>query len=54
MKITQKQLWLISGITVLIGALISVFFESAVKYVGIGIIIVGMILLAPWVRDEKD
>jgi len=54
MKITQKQLRLISGITVLIGALISVFFESSVKYVGIGIIIVGMILLAPWVKDEKE
>jgi uncharacterized protein YjeT (DUF2065 family) len=53
MKITDRQLRLISGLTMLTGAIVSIIFKSAGKYIGIGIIIVGMILLAPWVKDEK-
>ena len=54
MKITQKHLRIISGILVIAGALIAIIFESAVmNYVGIGICIVGMILLAPWIKDEE-
>ena len=53
MKITEKQLRLLSGVTMLSGAIISVIFDSIGNYIGIGIIIVGMVLLAPWVKDEK-
>lgn len=53
MKITEKRLRLISGITMLAGAIISIFFNSVGNYIGIAIIILGMILLAPWVKDEK-
>jgi hypothetical protein len=55
MKITQKHLRIISGILVIAGALVAIIFESAVmNYVGIGICIVGMILLAPWIKEEKE
>ncbi|MBN1387414.1 MAG: hypothetical protein JW965_03155 [Bacteroidales bacterium] len=51
MKITQKHLRLLSGFLVIAGALVAIFFESAVmNYVGIGICIVGLILLAPWIK----
>jgi hypothetical protein len=53
-KITAKQLRLISGITILTGVIISVVFESIGNYIGIGLIIVAMILLAPWIKEEKS
>ena len=53
MKITEKRLRLVSGIIMLIGVIISIFFDSAGNYIGIALIIIGMILLAPWVKDEK-
>ena len=55
MKITQKHLRIISGFIVIVGAVIAILFESAVmNYLGIGICIVGMILLAPWIKNKKE
>jgi uncharacterized protein YjeT (DUF2065 family) len=53
MKITQKKLRLISAILMITGVIISLIFESVGDYIGIGLIIVGIILLAPWVKEEE-
>ncbi len=54
MKITEKRLRFISGLTLLTGAIVSALSDSIGEYVGIGIMIVGLILLIPWVKDKKE
>ena len=63
MKITSKQLRFISGFLFLIGAIIVVLtlnFNSKHpgdpniygKWAGIGVMIIGLVLLAPWIKDK--
>ncbi len=65
MKLTQKNLRLLSGLLILLGIVITVLTrnynannpEDLNKYgqwLGIGIIILGIILLAPWIKDKND
>ncbi len=65
MKLTQKHLRLLSGLLILLGIVITVLTrnynannpEDLNKYgqwLGIGIIILGIILLAPWIKDKND
>lgn len=64
MKITEKQLRLLSGLLFLIGAIIVVLTNNFNakhpddpilfgKWTGIGVMIIGLVLLAPWVKDKK-
>jgi hypothetical protein len=56
MKITQKKLSIISGLLFLIGAIVFVVTKPNPfgKYASIGIIIIGMVLLAPWIKDKDN
>jgi len=66
MKITQKQLRILSGFCILLGAIVVVITNYLTdknlsepnkiwKWAGIGIMIVGLILLMPWVeKKDKD
>jgi len=54
MKITQKKLNLISGLLILIGLIVGIVTKPNIfgKYSSIGIIIIGLVLLAPWIKDK--
>jgi hypothetical protein len=54
MKITQKKLRIISGLLILIGAIVYAVTKPSPfgKYAAIGIMIIGMIFLAPWIKDK--
>ena len=65
MKITQKHLRLLSGVLVLLGVVITVLTRdynanhpddpnNFGQWLGIGIMIAGMLLLAPWIKNEKE
>ena len=53
MKITNKQLRLLGGLIVLAGAIVSVLTEGVGKYIAIGIMILGIIVMMPWVNEKK-
>jgi drug/metabolite transporter (DMT)-like permease len=64
MKITQKHLRVLSGILILLGAIIAVLTRNYNagnpddpnhygQWLGIGLMIAGLVLLAPWVKDQK-
>jgi len=54
MKITQKKLNFISGLLILIGLIVGIITKPIIfgKYASIGIIIIGLVLLAPWIKDK--
>jgi hypothetical protein len=63
MKITEKQLRILSGILFL-GSIMIYFLTRKFhahnpddpdygKLVGVGVAIIGLILLAPWVKDKE-
>ena len=54
MKITNKQLRLLGGLIVLAGGLVSVLTEGVGKYIGIGIMVLGIIVMMPWVNEKKE
>jgi uncharacterized protein YjeT (DUF2065 family) len=65
MKITSKHLRLISGFLFLSGTIIiAITFSYNSKHpedpntygrwVGIGVMIIGLILLAPWIKDKDN
>jgi hypothetical protein len=65
MKITKKHLDLLSGFFLIVGALVVVLtnsFDETLKietskfwkWIGIGIMIVGLIFKMPWIKDTKD
>ena len=65
MKITKKHLDLLSGLFLILGALVVVLtnsFDETLKietskfwkWIGIGIMIVGLIFKMPWIKDNKD
>jgi hypothetical protein len=54
MRMTPKQLRLLSGLLVLAGAIVDVLTEGKGRYVGIGIMVVGIILLMPWIKEKKE
>ena len=55
MKITQKKLRIISGLLILIGAIVYAVTKPNPfgKYVALGIMIIGLIFLAPWIKDKE-
>ena len=54
MKITQKKLRIISGILFIIGGIVYAVTKPNPfgKYTSIGIIIIGWVFMAPWVKDK--
>ena len=65
MKLTQKHLRLISGILILLGAVIAVLTKTYNSnnpenpnnygsWLGIIVMITGLIFLMPWIKDKKD
>ena len=54
MKLTPKHLRILSGLLLLAGALLNVLTEGKGKYVGIGIMVVGIILMMPWIKEKKE
>jgi len=53
MKITNKHLRLLGGFLVLVGAVVNVLTEKAGDYIGIGIMVAGIIVMMPWVKEKK-
>jgi hypothetical protein len=64
MKITNKQLRILSGILLLAGAILGVLTSNFNKshphdpnvygkWISIGIMIIGLVLLAPWVKENE-
>jgi hypothetical protein len=64
MKITQKHLRLLSGFLLLIGAIVGILtgnFNTKHpedpnvygKWISIGIMIIGLVLLAPWIKEKE-
>lgn len=54
MKITNKHLRLLGGIIVLIGAVVNVLTHKTMEIVAIGIMILGIIVMMPWVNEKKE
>jgi len=54
MKITNKQLRLLGGLIVLAGAIVNVLTEGTGQYIAIGIMILGIIVMMPWVNEKKE
>jgi len=65
MKITEKQLRILSGLCLLAGAIVVILTKSYNanhiddpnnfgKWTGIAIMIIGLILLAPWVKNKEQ
>ena len=64
MKITEKQLKILSGLCFLAGAIVLILTKSYNanhigepnnygKWIGIAIMIIGLVLLAPWVKKKE-
>ena len=53
MKITNKQLRLLGAFIVLAGAIVDVLTEGVGKYIAIGIMVLGIIVMMPWVNEKK-
>ena len=51
MKITQKHLKFLSGFLILLGAIVASIYVQFL--IGIGIMIIGLILLASWIDTKK-
>lgn len=54
MKITNKLLKQLGMLIVLAGVLVTAFTEGKSEYIGIGVIILGMIVMMPWVNEKKE
>lgn len=56
MKLTQKHLRLISGFCMLLGAILTILLKEKKfwQWLGIVFMFIGMILLAPWIKEKKD
>lgn len=63
MKITQKHLRLLSGFLILLGAVVAVLTRNYNannpddpnnygQWLGMVIMIIGLVLLAPWIKDK--
>jgi len=64
MKITQKHLRRLSGFLILIGVIASILISNFNtkhpedpnvygKWISIGIMIIGIVLLAPWIKEKE-
>ncbi len=53
MKITNKSLKTAGAFTFALGAIVSIFFEPIQNYIIIISILLGMIIMMPWIK-EKD
>ena len=54
MKITNKHLRLLGGLIVLAGAIVNILTEKIGDYIGIGIMVLGIIVMMPWVKEKKE
>ena len=54
MKITNKQLRFLGGFIVLVGAIVNVLTEGIGQYISIGIMVLGIIVMIPWVNEKKE
>ena len=54
MKITNKKLKTIGIITLGVGIIISFLFREIQNYIIIGAIILGMIIMMPWINEKES
>jgi hypothetical protein len=54
MKISNKQLRLLGALIVLAGAIVSALSDGVGKYIAIGIMVLGIIVMMPWVNEKKE
>jgi hypothetical protein len=65
MKLTQKHLKMLSGLFLLLGAVIVILtknynennpedLNNYGKWLGIFIMIIGLVFLAPWIKDKNN
>jgi hypothetical protein len=54
MKITNKRLRFLGGLVVLAGAIVNVLTEGVGRYIAIGIMVLGIIVMMPWVNEKKE
>ena len=54
MKITNKKLKTIGILICGLGTIISLFFKEFRVYIVVGSVILGFIVMMPWIKEEKS
>ena len=54
MKITHQQSRLLGALCILAGAIVGVLTEGKAEHVATGIMILGLTVMVPWVREKRE
>jgi len=52
MKISAKQLKITSQIIMIAGLFLAAVAESTLRYIGIGVVLIGMIMMGPRIKEK--